>query len=293
MSISYRMLTAITVSLLLAIAAGPAWAVDGSGLEVDPPTRYELDNGLEIVVIPDRRAPVVTHMIWYKVGSADEPWGKSGIAHFLEHLMFKGTKNVPAGEFSAEVAAIGGKENAFTSYDYTAYYQKISPQALRMVMGYEADRMENLTLTESVVAPEREVILQERRSRVDARPGGILSEAMSAALYDNHPYGIPIIGWEHEMSALTAEDAIAFYEQHYGPNNAILIVAGDVDPGAVFALAKETFAKVPRRGGGERKRPSDPPPKDRAKGALLRRWRDDPFSAPDLSGPIIPHSQAT
>ncbi len=218
-------------------------------MSLAPPdlTLTSLDNGLQVVVIPDRRAPVVTHMVWYKAGSADEPRGKSGIAHFLEHLMFKGTKTYEAGEFSRKVAEIGGQENAFTSFDYTAYYQKISPDALEMVMGYEADRMENLILSDAVVEPEKKVILEERRSRVDSQPGSILGEVVEATLFKHHPYGTPIIGWQNEMLELTKGDAIAFYNRFYSPNNAILVVAGDVDPNEVVALAKKTYGKVKRR----------------------------------------------
>ena len=207
-------------------------------------TRAKLENGLEIIVIPDRRAPVVTHMIWYKAGSADEPIGKSGIAHFLEHLMFKGTKTTPAGEFSRKVAELGGQENAFTSVDYTSYYQKITPSALAMAMAYEADRMENLILSDEVIEPEKKVILEERRSRIDTNPGAILGEAVEATLYAHHPYGTPIIGWKNEMLGLTRDDAIAFYDRFYSPNNAILVVAGDVDPQTVLNLAKKTYGKV-------------------------------------------------
>src|SRR5690606_32023242 len=148
---------------------------------------FTLENGLKVVVIPDHRAPVVTQMIWYHVGSADEAPGKSGIAHFLEHLMFKGTKNHPAGEFSAQIAAIGGQENAFTSYDYTAYFQRVAPEALEMVMGYESDRMANLVLGEEEVTTEREVILEERRMRVDSNPAAMLMENTDAVLFYNHP----------------------------------------------------------------------------------------------------------
>lgn len=218
-------------------------------ISLTPPgiTQAKLDNGLEIVVIPDRRAPIVTHMIWYKAGSADEPVGKSGIAHFLEHLMFKGTKTVPAGEFSRKVAEIGGQENAFTSVDYTAYYQKIAPEALEMVMGYEADRMHNLILNEAVIEPEKKVILEERRSRIDSEPRSILNETVEATLFKHHPYGTPIIGWQNEMLGLTKDDAIAFYDKFYSPNNAILVVAGDVEPSEVIALAEKTYGKLEKR----------------------------------------------
>jgi zinc protease len=256
-----RTLAKLAALFAVLVMSGAAQVRADDSLDAPPPAQFTLDNGLQIVVIPDRRAPVVTHMIWYKVGSADETRGKSGIAHFLEHLMFKGTRTVPSGQFSHEVAAIGGEDNAFTTSDYTAYYQKVSPQALPMVMRYEADRMQNLVLDDEAVLPEREVVLQERRQRVDSRPGGILDEAMGAALFANHPYGIPVIGWQEEIEGLTAQDALTFYESHYGPNNAILVVAGDVEPDSVFELARETYGKVPQRGiSGERQRPAEPAP---------------------------------
>lgn len=223
---------------------------------------FTLGNGLQVVVIPDRRAPVVTHMIWYRVGSADEKPGKSGIAHYLEHLMFKGTKTVPAGVFSAKVAEIGGQENAFTSTDYTGYYQKVSPKALEDMMRLEADRMSNLVLNDETVLPERDVIQEERRSRTDNNPGSQLGEAVQAALYQNHPYGIPVIGWQHEVQALTKEDAIEFYNKYYTPNNAVLVVAGDVSADIVKVLAEKTYGKVARRAEpGPRLRPQEPEPK--------------------------------
>ena len=224
-------------------------------------SEFKLENGLQVVVIPDHRAPVVTHMVWYKAGSADEPTGKSGIAHYLEHLMFKGTTTVPAGEFSAKVSEIGGQENAFTTADYTAYYQKIIPSALKMVMTYEADRMENLILTDETVLPERNVILEERRQRVDSNPGAILGETSRAMLFKHHPYGRPVIGWEHEMLALTKDDAIAFYDKFYTPNNAVLVIAGDVTREMVETLANATYGKVKRRAEpGKRVRVSEPEP---------------------------------
>ncbi|MBB2969757.1 zinc protease [Mesorhizobium sp. RMAD-H1] len=225
----------------------------------DGVSHFTLANGLEVVVIPDHRAPVVTQMIWYHVGSADEQPGKSGIAHFLEHLMFKGTKTYPAGEFDSKVAAIGGQQNAFTSYDYTAYYQQVSPQALEMVMTYEADRMENLVLTEDVVNTERDVIIEERRMRVDGDPGAILSEEANATLFLNHPYRVPVIGWMQEIEKLGLKDALDFYERFYTPNNATLVISGDVDPQTVLALAEKTYGKVPRRADpGPRIRPQEP-----------------------------------
>lgn len=225
-------------------------------------TSFFLDNGMQVVVIPDRRAPVVTHMVWYRAGSADEPAGKSGIAHYLEHLMFKGTKTVKNGEFSERIAAIGGQENAFTSVDYTAYFQRVTPAVLEEMMTLEADRMENLVLTDELVNPERDVVQEERNSRIENNPGSMLREAMAAALYQNHRYGIPIIGWQHEVDGLTKEDAIAFYDKFYTPNNAILVVAGDVDAETVKAMAERTYGKVKRRAEpGKRMRPSEPAPR--------------------------------
>jgi zinc protease len=209
-------------------------------------SNFMLDNGMEVVVIPDHRAPVVTHMVWYKIGSADEPPGKSGIAHFFEHLMFKGTKTHGPGEFFTRVAEIGGSQNAFTSYDYTAYYQTVSPDALETMMSYEADRMRNLILTDAVIGPERDVILEERRLRIEGSPDALLSEEISATLYQNQPYRVPVIGWMHEMEQLNRVDAVAFYDKYYAPNNAVLVVAGDVDEATVRKYAEATYGKVPR-----------------------------------------------
>lgn len=221
---------------------------------------FTLENGLEVVVIPDRRAPVVTHMIWYKVGSADEPEGQSGVAHFLEHLMFKGTTDYPDGIFSKMVAERGGQENAFTSTDYTAYFQRVAKEHLPLMMKLEADRMENLVLTEDVVAPERDVVLEERRMRVDSEPGSRLREALNAITFVNHPYGSPVIGWESEIEALNKDAALAFYDRFYTPNNAVLVVAGDVDVDDVRRIATETYGMVPRRAEpGLRARPAEPP----------------------------------
>jgi zinc protease len=200
-------------------------------------TAFKLANGLDVVVVPDTRAPVVTHMVWYRVGAADETRGVSGIAHFLEHLMFKSTEKIAIGEFSKIIARLGGNDNAFTGHDATAYFQRVTKDRLQTVMEMEADRMVNLRLTEKEVLTERDVILEERRSRVENNPMSILDEQMSAALYQNHPYGIPVIGWMHEIAKLSPEDALTFYKQHYAPNNAVLVVAGET-------LAEATYGKV-------------------------------------------------
>jgi len=223
-------------------------------------TEFTLGNGMQMVVVPDKRAPVVTHMVWYRVGAADEPKGVSGIAHFLEHLMFKSTDKIPMGEFSKIVAKLGGQDNAFTGHDVTSYFQRISKDRLETVMGMEADRMVNLRLTEKEVLTERDVILEERRSRIENNPSAILDEQMDAALYYSHPYGIPVIGWEHEMAKLTQADAMSFYKRYYAPNNAILVVAGDVEANEVKALAEKTYGKIPATPNAVRDpRPQDPP----------------------------------
>jgi zinc protease len=221
---------------------------------------FQLGNGMQVVVIPDHRTPVVTHMVWYKNGSADDPEGKSGIAHFLEHLMFKGTAKHPKGEFSNLVSELGGQENAFTSYDYTAYFQKIAKEHLATMMAYEADRMTNLVLSDEDVIPERDVVLEERRMRTDSDPASQLSESLGATLYVNHPYGLPIIGWQHEIASLDRSDALAYYRRFYTPENAILVVAGDVTEAKVRDLAAATYGAIPARGEApKRSRKAEPP----------------------------------
>src|SRR5262252_5730085 len=207
---------------------------------------FALPNGLEVVVIPDHRTPVVTHMIWYKVGSADETPGKSGLAHFLEHLMFKGTAKNPAGRFSQALATIGGQENAFTTADYTAYFQRIAREYLPLVMEFEADRMTGLVLTDENVLPERDVVLEEFNMRVANSPEARIGEQVAAALYLNHPYGRPVIGWRQEIEKLNRDDALAFYRRFYTPNNAVVVVAGDVTGDEVKRLAEKTYGKVAR-----------------------------------------------
>ena len=223
-------------------------------------TTFTLENGLEAVVLEDHRAPVVVHMLWYKAGAADEEPGVSGVAHFLEHLLFKATDKMEAGEFSAVVEANGGSDNAFTSWDYTAYHQRIAADRLDLMMQMEADRMRNLRLTEEDVETERKVILEERAQRTDSDPGALFSEQRNAAQYLNHPYGRPIIGWRHEASKLSRDDALSYYRKYYSPYAAILIVAGDVDPAEVEALAKRHYGPLkPTEGLTARERPAEPP----------------------------------
>jgi len=243
-----------TALALVLLAASPARSAQGPDV-----SHFVLKNGLEVVVIPDRRVPVVTHMVWYKVGAADEEPGKSGIAHFLEHLMFKGTQKNPAGRFSQVVGTIGGQENAFTSSDYTGYFQRVTRDKLRQMMEFESDRMTGLVLSEDHVRPELNVVLEEQNQRVANNPGARLGEQVQAALYLNHPYGRPVIGWRKEIEKLTREDALAFYRKYYTPNNAILVVAGDVTADEVKTLAEQTYGKVARRSEpGPRRRPQEP-----------------------------------
>ncbi|WP_066704550.1 M16 family metallopeptidase [Celeribacter ethanolicus] len=240
------------VSAALIALSSPALAAEVS--------HYELENGMEVVVLEDHRAPVVAHTVWYKIGAADEPMGKSGIAHFLEHLMFKGTDDLAAGELSETVTRNGGSDNAFTSWDYTAYYQRVAADRLGLMMQMEADRMRDLEMTEDDVKTERQVILEERNQRIDNDPGALFREQTRAAQYLNHPYGIPIIGWRQEMEQLSRDDAFNFYHRYYAPNNAILVVAGDVDPDEVYKLAQEWYGPLePTPGLGERVRPQEPP----------------------------------
>ncbi len=244
------------IALLLAgmFALAPARA------GVFNPKTFTLANGLQVVVVENRRAPIVVQMVWYKVGAADEPSGKSGIAHFLEHLMFKGTPSVPPGHFSKIVARNGGMNNAFTSHDYTAYFQRVARDKLDLIMRLEADRMANLRLTDAEVLPERDVVLEERRSRTDNNPGAQLHERRRAITYLRHPYRAPVIGWKREIEGLTTEDALAFYRTHYAPNNAILVLAGDVSLERARALAERHFGPIPGRDIPPRVRPVEPEP---------------------------------
>ena len=208
-------------------------------------TDFVLDNGMQVVVVEDHRAPVVQHMLWYRAGSADEPKGSSGVAHFLEHLLFKATDKMESGEFSAVVAANGGRDNAFTSYDYTAYFQRVAADRLDLMMSMEADRMKNIRLTPENIETERNVIIEERNQRTENNPQALFNEQLSAAQYLNHRYGTPVIGWMHEMEELDREDALGFYQLYYSPNNTVLVVSGDVTPDEVRALAEKNYGSIP------------------------------------------------
>lgn len=253
-----------------------------AALAAEDVTTYTLDNGMDVVVIEDHRAPAVVHMMWYRVGSADEPVGASGVAHYLEHLLFKATETMESGEFSRVVAENGGSDNAFTSYDYTAYFQRVAADRLELMMRMEADRMENLRLTEDDIVTERNVVLEERNQRTENSPGALAQEQFRAAQYQNHRYGVPIIGWKHEMEQLSLDDAQSFYDLYYSPNNAILIVAGDVEPEEVLALAEEHYGPIPFEPNlPERIRPQEPP---------QRAERRITYTDPRVSDPYVTRS---
>ncbi|MGC3937768.1 M16 family metallopeptidase [Roseobacter sp. EG26] len=223
-------------------------------------TTFKLDNGMQVIVVEDHRAPVVQHMVWYRAGSADEPKGSSGVAHFLEHLLFKATDKLAAGELSATVARNGGRDNAFTSYDYTAYFQRVAADRLELMMSMESDRMRNIRLTEDNIRTERDVIIEERNQRTENNPSALFGEQLSAAQFLNHRYGAPIIGWMHEMRSLDMDDALGFYETYYAPNNAILVVSGDVTPEDVRRLADKYYGVIPANPDlPERVRTEEPP----------------------------------
>jgi zinc protease len=249
-----RLISVFFVLVLLSLSAHAAEPKKLFGAE-----SFTLDNGLQVVLIPNRRAPVITHMVWYKAGALDEPHGQSGVAHFVEHLMFKGTGKIPPGEFSKMVSAMGGNDNAFTSQDYTAYHESVAADRLDDVMEMEADRMTGLTFPPDHVLSERKVVMEERRERTDNDPRAYFGEQMRAALFVNHPYGNPVVGWLQELDALERENVKHFYEQHYAPNNAIVVISGDVSIKELKPLAEKIYGPIPRRDVAERKWTGVPP----------------------------------
>ncbi|WP_291988203.1 pitrilysin family protein [Candidatus Accumulibacter sp. ACC007] len=219
----------------------------------------QLPNGLRVIVREDRRAPTVVHMVWYRAGSMDETNGRTGVAHVLEHMMFKGTPSAGPGEFNRRVAAAGGRDNAFTSRDYTAYFQQVPKHQLAEMMQLEADRMRHLTLDRDEFAQELRVVMEERRLRTDDQPQSLLFEQLTASAFQAHPYRVPIIGWMNDLENLAPADARAWYDNWYAPNNAYVVVVGDIDHQAVFALAAQHYGPLPARPLPVRK-PQDEPP---------------------------------
>ncbi len=247
----------LTLALSVGLLAFSTTALAKSPGVFNPKT-FTLANGLQVVVISNHRAPVVTQMVWYRAGSKDDPIGKSGIAHFLEHLMFKGTPDVPAGRFVEIISRNGGQQNAFTTRDYTVYFQEVVSDKIETIIELEAGRMSDLAFLPDLVETERAVIIEERRMRIDNKPQAILLEAANAAFFWHHPYGRPIIGWEHEMKTLNRDDAIKFYKTWYVPNNATLVFAGDVTVDKVKPLVEKYYGTIPRRQLPERQLVDEP-----------------------------------
>ncbi len=244
-----RQLVSLLPAFLLAAAAAPAFA---------NPHEKVLANGLHVIVQEDRRAPTAVHMVWYRVGAMDEVDGTSGVAHALEHMMFKGTKNLAPGEFNHRVAAAGGRDNAFTGYDYTAYFQTVPKTALAQMMELEAERMRNLVIDPKEFAKEIQVVMEERRTRTEDRPQSLVYETAMATAFKAHPYRRPIIGWMNDLKNMTSEDARDWYRRWYTPNNAYVVIVGDVDKDEVFRLAEQTYGKVPKRALVSRKPEAEP-----------------------------------
>jgi len=217
------------------------------GIAAEPPVlAVTLDNGLRVLLLEDHRSPIVSLQLWYRVGSRNEARGATGIAHFLEHLMFRGTPTNGPGAYARIVERNGGQDNAFTSQDVTSYYVDIAADRLDLVLALEADRMHNLTLDPKIVDAEREVVTEERRTRTEDDPGGALGEEVSALAFRAHPYGQPIIGWAVDLKRITRDEIQAFYKTYYAPNNAVLLVAGDFKTAGVLAKVKEVFGPIPR-----------------------------------------------
>lgn len=252
-----------------------------------PISQFTLKNGMEVVVIENYRIPAVSHMLWFKIGGADDPSGKSGLAHFHEHIMFKGTPNTPPGEFESVISRNGGEQNAFTSYDATGYYININRAQLPLAMKLEADRMRGITPLAEDIGKERQVIIEERRARVDNVPSALFYEQMMAALYLHHPYGTPLIGWKHEMEKLTLEDVMHFHNAYHKPANAVLVLSGDITAGEAKTLVESHYGDIPRGETAPRHWNEEPPPLA-ARRVVMRHanvkhptWRRD-YLAPSL-----------
>jgi zinc protease len=239
-----RGLSVVLIAVVLA-AGGLAPAAEPNRT-TDAVVAATLDNGLRVLLLEDRRSPIVTVQVWYRVGSRNEARGATGIAHFLEHLMFRGTARYGSGLFARLVERNGGQYNAFTSQDVTSYYVNLAADRLDLVLELEADRMHNLLLDPKIIASEREVVIEERRTRTEDDPGGALGEEVSATAFRAHPYGQPIIGWPTDLQRITPEEIRAFYRAYYVPNNAMLVAVGDFEATEVLGKVKATFGPIPR-----------------------------------------------
>ena len=269
---------AFLAALILTALPGVAFAGPDAATEQAKTFQFSLTNGMQVLVIPDHRASVVTQMLWFKVGGVDDPPGISGLAHFFEHMMFRGTKAVPGDLYAQTIAKNGGEENAFTTHDFTAFYEQIASDRLKLAMDLEADRLANLDLSDNNVTTERDVVLEERRMRVENNPQALTTEQMSAALHLSHPYGRPVLGWPEEVRHIDRVSAQDFYKHHYAPNNATLIIAGDVTPDQVRVMAQAEYGKVAAR-----------PLQPRAEFAEPRRLTETRMTVmrPDVQVPLL------
>lgn len=265
----------ILLCLLTLLVATPVMAQDAAKKTFNA-EHFTLSNGMDVVVIPNHRAPVVTHMVWYKVGAADEKPGLSGMAHYLEHLLFKGTEELAPGEYSRRVRVLGGNDNAFTGQDFTAYYASVSVDNLYEIMQMEADRMLNANPPAAHYASEKEVVLEERRQRTDNDPRAQFGEQLNSLLFVNHPYGTPIIGWMDEIRRYEWPDVKKFYDAWYAPNNAILVVSGDMTAERLRPAAEEIYGKLKSKELPPRARPAVPP----APASPLLSFRDESIRQP-------------
>jgi zinc protease len=252
----------------------------------EPARECMLKNGMKVIVKEDHRAPTVAHMVWYKAGSVDEQNGTTGLAHVLEHMMFKGTKTLKPGEFSRRVAALGGRDNAFTSKDYTAYFQQVEKSRLENVMALEADRMSNLVFSKDEFANEIRVVMEERRWRTEDQPIPLLYEALHAAAFFSHPYHHPIVGWMSDLQNMTVQDTKAWYDRWYVPNNATMVVAGDVETKNVCALAKKHFGAIPRQALNAT-RPQDEAPQRGIRRVTVKAPAENPYVALAFKAPTL------
>jgi zinc protease len=275
--LSRRIVASAASLLLLGCAALPAFAQT---------TEFMLANGMKVIVKEDHRAPTVAHMVWYRAGSIDEVNGKTGVAHVLEHMMFKGTRQFGPGEFSKRIAALGGRENAFTSRDYTGYYQQLHKSALAEAMTLESDRMNNLVLSKDDFDKEIKVVMEERRWRTEDRAQSLVMEQLNAAAFIASPYRAPVVGWMNDLEAMTVEDAREWYERWYAPNNALLIVAGDVQPAEVLALAERTYGRLPAKPLLARK-PQIEPPQRGIRRLSVKAPADNPMVVLGFQAPVL------
>jgi zinc protease len=267
------------IALLLALSL-PAFA------QAENAQEFMLKNGMKIVVKEDHRAPTVAHMVWYRIGATDEVNGTTGVAHALEHMMFKGTKTLKPGEFSKQVAALGGRENAFTNKDYTAYYQQIEKSKLEKVMALEADRMANLVFDKDEFSREIRVVMEERRWRTDDQPIPLVYEALNATAFNAHPYHHPVVGWMSDLLNMTVQDAKAWYDRYYAPNNATMVVTGDVDAKRVRALAEKYFGGIPRKNLPVTK-PQDEPPQHGIRRLTVKAPAENPYVVLAFKAPTL------